>query len=55
MQQLYPLELSYDITRNIDSQINKVFEPTDKKLNVEARDFRPTRNVAGIADLRIRE
>ena len=50
---LYPLELSSGITRNIDSQTNKVVETGDLKLNVEATEFRPMRNVTATDDLGI--
>ena len=50
---LYPLELSCGITRNTDSQTNKVVETADLKLNVEATEFRPMRNVTATNDLGI--
>ena len=43
IQHIFPLELSCNINRQIDAQ-----------LNVNAKEFRPKRNAASVADLRMR-
>ena len=53
--QMYFLEASCQITRNIDNQTNKFVETFDKKMNVQATEFQSTRNAVAIADVKIRD
>ena len=53
MQHLYPLELSCDIDRNNSYQAEKDVTTENDKLNPKATEFRPKRNAAAIAELKI--
>ena len=52
IQHLYPLELTCDVTATSKSSNEKTL---DTELNVNASEFKPKRNVAAIARLKIED
>ena len=53
VQYLYPLELNCNIDRNDGYQAEKDVTTESDKLNPKATEFRPKRNAAAIAELKI--
>ena len=53
VQHLHPRVLSYDVDRDSDCQTNQNLNTSNDKLNLEATEFRPKRNAAAIAELKI--
>ena len=53
VQHLYPLELSCDVDRDGVRRTNGNLNTDNDKLNPEAAGFRPKRNAAAIAELKI--
>ena len=50
---LHPLELSCDVDGDGDRRTNGNVNKDNNKLNPEATEFRPKRNAAAIAELKI--
>ena len=53
VQHLYPLELSCDVDQDTVRRTNGNLNTDNDKLNPEVTEFRPKRNVAAIAELKI--
>ena len=53
MQHLYLLELNCDVDQNASCRINPDTNADKEKLNPQATEFRPKRNAAAIAELKI--
>ena len=53
VQHLYPLELNCDVDQNASCRINPDTNADKEKLNPQATEFRPKRNAAAIAELKI--